>query len=206
MTHASPTPGKEHQDRFCHRAKAGFDRAGWLVCLLGWLIGFGQVGYAQSSMSEYHVKALFLFNFAKYIEWPAEVPSRETVQASITIGILGTSPLGQHLQKAVQGKTVSGRAVIIKQVQNPEEMGQCQILFIGSSEKSRLGEILGRLKSLPVLTVGETDQFARQGGIIGFVKKEGKVRLEIDLASARQARLEISSKLLSVADTVFGKN
>jgi hypothetical protein len=77
---------------------------------------------------------------------------------------------------------------------------------MGSSEKKRLAEILARIKALPSLTVGETDHFAQQGGVIGFIKREGKVRLEINLEAARQAGLQLSSKLLSVADSVTGKH
>ena len=167
------------------------------------LLGLPHGIFAQSSLSEYQVKALFLFNFAKYVEWPVEAFS--TSNAPIIIGIVGISPCGEHLQRAVQGKQVAGRSIVIRQVEKPEEMSQCHMLFIGDSEKRRLGELLDQVRDRPVLTVGESDRFAQQGGVIGFVKKEGKVRLEIDLKAGRQARLEISSKLLSVADTVIGK-
>ena len=167
------------------------------------LIGLGHAGHAQTSLSEYQVKALFLFNFAKYVEWPAGIFSGP--HAPITIGMVGTSPCAQYLQKAVEGKNVSEHPIDVRQVEKAEEMCHCQILFIGDSEKKRVGEILSGLKNRPVLTVGESEHFAQEGGVIGFVKKEGKVRLEIDLKAARDANIEISSKLLSVADSVTGK-
>jgi hypothetical protein len=171
--------------------------------VVGWLIGLSQVGQAQTSLSEYQVKALFLFNFAKYVEWPAEAFSGPS--ASITIGILGASPCAQHLKKAVEGKTISGRSIVVRQIEKTEDAGLCHILFISDLEKNRLGELLGHVRDRPVLTVGESEQFAQHGGVIGFVMKDGKVRLAIDLKAARQANLQVSSKLLSVADIVTGK-
>ena len=123
----------------------------------------------------------------------------------MVIGVLGEGKFGGDLAKTVEGKSVQCRPILVRQIQTPEDSGKCHILFIGSSEKAGLVEILNRIKTKPVLTVGETDQFMEQGGVINFVKKEGKVRLEINLEAARQAKLEISSKLLSVADVVKGK-
>jgi hypothetical protein len=177
--------------------------AGWLSLVLGLLMAFCPGVHAEPSLSEYQVKALFLLNFAKYVEWPAEAFSGPS--APITIGVLGTGPCGDHLRKAVEGKTISGRAIVVHQIEHPEDMNKCHILFISGTEKNHLAEILSQLQSRPVLTVGENDQFAQKGGVIGFVKKDGKVRLEIDLKAARGAKLEISSKLLSVADRVDGK-
>jgi hypothetical protein len=174
-----------------------------LLLVLGCLIGLGQQALGQSSLSEYQVKALFLFNFAKYVEWPVEAFSGP--HAPITIGIVGNSPCIEPLQKAVQGKVVSDRPITILSLEKPDDSSKCQILFISTSEKKRVGEILNEARDRPILTVGEIDQFADQGGVIGFVKKDGKVRLEINLNAARKAKLEISSKLLSVADNVIGK-
>jgi len=153
--------------------------------------------------TEYQVKALFLLNFAKYVDWPEEAFAG--ANTPITIGVVGENHFGDNLKKAVEGKIVNGRAIVVQAVEKDDELCKCHVLFISASEKKRLGEILGKVKTLPVLTVGESEQFTQQGGIINFVKKDGKVRLEIDLNAARQAKLQISSKLLSVADTVRGK-
>ncbi len=203
MTIVSPSPSQFAKGGSYRGTAARFCQVGWLVLALSWSIGFTTIGRAQNSLSESQVKALFLFNFAKYVEWPAEAFSGPN--APITIGVVGASPCAQHLQKAVEGKVVSGRPLLIRQIEKPEDRGQCHILFISDSEKRHVGEILDQVKDLPILTVGESDQFAQAGGVIGFVKKEGKVRLAIDLKAARHAKLEISSKLLSVADTVTGK-
>ena len=152
------------------------------------------------------VKALFLFNFSKYVDWPSEAFA--TANAPIVIGVIGGSVEGKFLRelaRTVQAKNVDGRSILVRQIQTLEDLDKCHVLFIRSSEKTRLGEILGGLKTRPVLTVSETDQFLEEGGVINFVKKEGKIRLEINLDAARQANLQISSKLLNVADVVKGK-
>jgi len=157
----------------------------------------------EPSLSEYQVKALFLFNFAKYIDWPST--AFPDTNAPIVIGIVGENNFGGHLRKTVEGKNISGRGIVIRGNVKEEDFDKCHILFVSASERKHIGEVCSRVKGAPVLTVGETEQFTQQGGVIGFVKKEGKVRLQIDLDAARSAKLQISSKLLSVADSVSGK-
>lgn len=180
-----------------------FGRARVLLGLMAWLsaANFGVSG--EPPATEYQVKALFLFNFAKYVEWPAAVFTNDA--APITIGVLGTDPFGDNLQHAVAGKTINGRTFIIKHLAADADPGGCQILFISDSEAARLGEILDKAGALPILTVSEGEVSAAKNGIIKFLLKEGKVRLEIDLTAARKARLTISSRLLAVADVVKGK-
>lgn len=153
-----------------------------------------------NTLSEYQVKALFLYNFAKYIQWPPEVFA--SAGASITIGIVGNDNFGNDLPNMVNGKTVDGRPFVIKHLSANDDFQGCQILFISNSESGHLEAILGKVGTLPILTVGETDSFLANGGIINFVLKNGNVRLEINLVSSDKARLKISSRLLSVADTV----
>lgn len=189
--------------RFSLRATGLLRKAAGVLALLGLLAGANHAASGELTFSEYQVKAMFLFNFAKYVEWPSDVFT--DTNAPITIGVLGENRFGDELQKVVAGKNVSGRTIVLRQVENANDASKCHILFISASEKNRLGEILGKIKGLPVLTVGETEQFTGQGGIINFMRKEDKVRLEIDLNAARQAKLQLSSKLLSVADVVKGK-
>jgi hypothetical protein len=164
----------------------------------------GSPGRAEEpSLPEYQVKALFVFNFAKYVDWPQTAFANDS--APITIGLLGENKLRAHLEKVVEGKTIAGRKVLVRQIEKDEDCAACQILFVSASEKRRTGEILDQGKDRPVLTVGETERFAEQGGMIGFIKKDGKVRLQINLEAARRAKLQLNSKLLSVADTIMGK-
>jgi YfiR/HmsC-like len=158
----------------------------------------------DASLTEYQVKSLILVSLPKYVDWPSNAFAN--ANAPIVIGVLGDSKFGAELAKTVEGQNVVGRPVIVRQFQTPEDSDKCHILFIGSSEKTHLVDILGRIKEKPVLTVGETDQFLDQGGVINFVKKEGKVRLEINMDAARLANLQISSRLLRVADVVKGKS
>ena len=175
-----------------------------MVVLLGLLIvpRTGAGGEAPA-FTEYQVKALFLLNFTKYVDCPTNAFAQDN--ASITIGVLGDDKFGDDVKTAVAGKTVSGRVISVQTMANEDDWSKCQVLFISASEKKRLPEILAQIKNLPILTVGETEQFAQQGGIVNFIKKEGRIRLEIDLAASRLAKLQISSQLLKVADTVRGK-
>jgi hypothetical protein len=154
--------------------------------------------------SEEQVKAVFLFNFAKYVDWPPDaLPGNAT---PITIGVIGTDSIGDDLQHDVEGKTINGHPFVIKHMAWDAEWSGCQILFISRSEAARTGEILDKASTLPILTVGESEAFARNGGIVNFVLKNGNVRLSINLNAARKAGLNISSRLLAVADVVKGKH
>ena len=174
-----------------------------MVALCGLLFRMANAAGGEVTMSEYQVKALFLLNFTKYVDWPPAAFAE--TNSPIVIGLCGENKFGDELTKVVADKTISGRQIIVQPIEKDGDPGKCHMLFVSDSEKNHLGEILDKMKTLPVLTVGETDQFMERGGVINFVKKEGKIRLEINLAAARQAKLGISSKLLGVADRVKGK-
>jgi hypothetical protein len=147
---------------------------------------------------EYDVKAVFLFNFAQFVDWPADAfPTPET---PFTIGILGSDPFGRALDDVVREERVRNRKVVVRHFQRVEEVRVCHILFIGTSEARRLPQILAELQGRPILTVSELDQFAPQGGMIRFYTEAAKVRLRINNEAARLAHLTISSKLLRLAD------
>jgi YfiR/HmsC-like len=174
-----------------------------LTLCLGLCCELGVTSRAEGSLTEYQVKALFLVNFIKYVDWPSEALASSN--ATITIGLCGESKLREALSAAVSGKGSGGRMIVIRQIEATNDFSSCQILFIGDSASSRMREILDKARSLPILTVGEDNAFAQNGGIINFVLKNGNVRLEVDLAAARQAGLTIHSRLLAVADVVKGK-
>jgi uncharacterized protein DUF4154 len=155
------------------------------------LLGF----HAQAQYSEYDVKAAFLFNFVQFVKWPG----KPDASGPITIGILGDDPFGGALESAVQGQSVGGRRIAIKRSRSVDALKGCQLVFISKSEKGRVGEILGSLQGTSSLTVGETEGFTRQGGMIGFTMEGGKVRFEINSGAAQRAGLEISSRLLRLA-------
>ena len=184
-------------------------RTHWLLNVLAWSVCLGlwcevcRVGRAEVTLTEYQVKALFLLNFIKYVDWPPDAFAGSN--APITIGLCGESKLHEALNSALAVKPIGGRTIVIRQVEATNDLTPCQILFVSHSEAARIGGILDRARVLPILTVGEDELFARKGGIINFVLRNGHVRLEIDLIAAKKAGLTISSRLLEVADVVKGK-
>lgn len=174
-----------------------------LIVLFGLVFRVAQVTGAEVSMTEYQVKAQYLVHFAKYIDWPPE--SFAMTNTPIVIGLYGEGKFGDELKTAMEGRTAAGRRIILQPIVKADDAAKCHILFISASNRKNLGEILPRIKTRPVLTVGENPQFMEQGGVINFVMKTDMVRLQINLDAARQANLQISSKLLGVADVVKGK-
>ncbi len=140
------------------------------------------------------MKALFLYNFAKFVTWPGDMPSD-----FICVGILGDDPFGEALDRAVRGKTVDGRAFVIRRLKSAAEGRQCHILFISASLQNRLPAVFEALQGAGVLTVGDRPGFAEGGGVIGFEIVDDKLHFAVNLAAAEHARVKISSKLLSLA-------
>jgi hypothetical protein len=176
----------------------------WLTLFFGAFLGMpgGHCGEQQPA-TEDQAKALCLLNFAKYVEWPAQAFAG--TNSPIVIGVMGGDKFGDDLKYRIEGRLVDGRKIVVTELAAEEDWSKCQILFIAASETGREAEVLKQLKSLPVLTVGETESFTREGGVINFTNRSGKVRFDIDLYAARTAGLSISSKLLSQADSVLGK-
>ncbi len=167
---------------------------------------------------EYKIKAAFLYNFLKTVDWPKETTS-DTNEPMI-IGIIGKEQFGDALEP-IKDKTVKGKKVVVKrfeglsQVNKDRENGKteskidinglrkCHLLFVCSSEQKTFREIIESVKAHPVLTVGETQNFLEVGGIINFIPKAEKGEFEINLAAAEHTRLKISSKLLRIANRVI---
>jgi YfiR/HmsC-like len=150
---------------------------------------------------EYGVKAAFLYKFATYIRWPV---STGTAQARpFVIGVLGDDPFGSTLNEVVRGQTVQGRGIRIRALSRKEEAVECDLVFISVSEQPNLKEILVHLRSAPVLTVSDLDQFAEQGGMIGLLTtEENHIRFDINKAALDRAGLRASSQLLGLARIV----
>ena len=155
---------------------------------------------AAPPAKEYDVKAVFLFNFAQFVEWPES--SFASKDSPVVLGVLGNDPFGASLDQAVRGKSVDNRPMEVRRFRSVEEVKDCNILFVSSSEMTRLRSVLEALKGNDILTVGETDQFAREGGMICFVEREGRIRLLVNLEALQAAKLTVSSKLLRVAEIV----
>jgi len=150
--------------------------------------------------SEYQVKAVFLFNFAQFVDWPPEAVADS--QAPLTIGVLGENPFGDVLDATVRGERRGARSFVVRRYQRVEDIKICDILFISRPEGDRPEGVLADLKRRPILTVSDADGFAEHGGMIGFVTDRNRIRLKINLGVVQAAHLTISSKLLRVAEII----
>lgn len=152
--------------------------------------------------TEHEVKAAFLYNFARFVEWPKEAWA--SPDQPFVVGVLGEDPFGETLDRTLAGKTVAERPIVVRRLSSSEGAHEVQILFVSSSEGPRLARILYALTDIPVLTVGEPSGFAEQGGMIGFRTEDRRIRFDINTERAQRAGLRISSQLLKLARIVGG--
>jgi hypothetical protein len=145
-----------------------------------------------------------VYNFAKFIEWPSEAFAGAT--DPLVFCAVGEGLFGSVLEYTLSGKTINGRPLVTKRLKPEQDLRACHLLFIGSSEKKRLAQIIQSLQGASVLTVSEISGFVHAGGIVNFILEENKVRFEINRGSAERARLKISSKLLALAKAVWSES
>jgi hypothetical protein len=157
-------------------------------------------GDASAALSEHRVKAVFLFNFSKFVEWPPSAFA--AADAPFVIGVFWRDPFGSDLDDVARGETVNGRPLLVRRVQTAQDAAACQILFIPQSERASLDDILAALARSNTLTVSDLDGAAQRGAMIRLITDHDKVRLRINVESARAAGLTISSKLLRSAEIV----
>jgi YfiR/HmsC-like len=160
------------------------------------------VAQAQVVAPEYDVKAAFLFNFTKFVEWPFTVYTDE--HSPLKLCVLGENPFGKAL-KVLMDEEVGGRKLAFTHLETATNLETCHVLFISRSERDRLPQILASLHNAPVLTVGEMPAFIDQGGMINFILEGSKVRFDVNQEAAERAGLKISSRLLALAKHVKGK-
>lgn len=177
--------------RLLHRALA-------LLLFAGAALGVG------GPVSEYQLKAVFLFNFAQFIEWPpAALPP---ANAPFVIGVLGRDPFGGELDDVVRAESVKQHPLAVERYRNVTEVRDCQILFIAASELAHLDTVLAALKGRSILTVTDADAAAPSGVMIELVRQENRIKLRIDLQAAKESNLTISSKLLRPAEIVGSRS
>lgn len=179
------------------RRKAPAVLALLLPALLGFLAPWAPAAHAQEAYREYDVKAAFLYNFVKFVEWPAAAFRDD--RSPIEICVFGTDPFGQSLGDVVKGETVGGRGLTVRRPASLGSFEGCHVLFVCASERERISEVLAAAGRRPVLTVADSEGFLRAGGMINFILDEGRVRFRINEAPAERVRLTISSKLLRLA-------
>jgi YfiR/HmsC-like len=154
----------------------------------------------QSKPNEYQLKAIYLYNFGKFVTWPAEAPVGKG--DSFAVCVLGRDPFGAILDSTFAGETLNNKPVLLRRIPRPQDARDCRILFISSTEDKHLKEILLALANGGVLTVSDMPDFVRRGGMIQFTLEGEKIRFEINLTSAESARLVLSSELLKIATDV----
>jgi hypothetical protein len=181
--------------------RAGFF---WLLLVLAilWIAGSSSSSAQESTASEYEIKAAYLINFPKYAEWPAEAFA--AADSPIVIAVLGETKMTEEVQKIIEDRTVNGRKIVLKHLAFGEDLGACHILFIPAPELQRSRNLLAKLKR-GVLTIGESNDFFDQGGIINLALRNQTIELEVNLTAARNAGIKFSSKFLRLASIVKGQ-
>jgi YfiR/HmsC-like len=199
MNRIPKAPARSGRQHFRHyRFLRPFCGSLIIACYL--LLGVPSSDAQQPKISEFQVKAAYLYNFARFVEWP----DRNSVDKSspFEICILGIDPFGGALDAAVAGESIDGKKVVPKRISRPQDVNSCRILFISSSEEERLKGILSALDKARVLTVSDIPHFSELGGMIGFVLEGNRIRFDVNLSSAREAGLVLSSELLKVATNI----
>jgi hypothetical protein len=168
-----------------------------LLACVGLLVARAAVAGASL---EYRVKAVFLYNFAKFIEWPPDAFAAPG--APFGLCVLGNDPFGPDLEQLVGSKVVQGRPLAIRRLADLKAMSGCHILFVAAADGRKLPAILQTVGSAPILTVGEDPDFTQLGGAMRFFLLENRVRFEINVAATARAHLKLSAKLLDLARVV----
>jgi hypothetical protein len=171
--------------------------AAWLS-VLAFLSVFS--AHAQQKPNEYQVKAVYLYNFGRFVEWPAKETAAKN--DSFNICVLGQDPFGPALDATFAGETINGKSVVARRISTPQESDNCRILFMSSAEDGRIGKVIEALNKEAILTVSDMPEFSQHGGMIQFVLEGKKVRFEVNLTAVQHAGLTLSSELLKVATTV----
>ena len=171
------------------------------VVLLSMLSGLAMASSDNAARSptvgEYKVKAAFLYHFAKFIKWPMEARTGE-----LAVCVIGVDPFGSALD-ALAGKQVGVTLVSVRRLQRPDEMMNCHMVFIGSSERPRLARILASIQDTQILTISDIPSFVKKGGMIMLHMEGSKVRFSINLTAVRSAKLAVSGHLLRLARRVY---
>jgi hypothetical protein len=179
-------------------------RGGGRKVRLGLVLGLGfllnALRLSGQAIEEYQFKAAFLFNLAKFVEWPPQ--AFQTPSDPIVSCLAGESPLGAALQRGAADNSIGARKLVVKPVSDPRQLAGCHILFVSSSLHKRWHALVDATRGTGILTVGETDDFATGGGIVNFRLEGERIRVQINVAAAEREHLRISSRLLSLPQIV----
>jgi hypothetical protein len=183
------------------KAPRWFFRSRVLFCLtVAWVQLLGAQA-RQLALNEDQVKAAFVYNFVKFVEWPDETQS---VAGPFVIGVLGDTALTAHIADTVRGKAVRGRGFEVRHFTAPDDLIVCHVLFVVSPDQETVQRTLHVARNFPALTIGELRGFSEWGGVIELIVEDNKFRFEINAGAARQGGLKVSSRLLRLARSVRG--
>jgi hypothetical protein len=168
--------------------------------LLAFALLAGTALAGQQQDVERELKAAFLYNFAKFVDWPPEAFPEPA--SPVTLCILGDDAVGESLEAVVKGETLNDRRLVVRRPRDAQQARGCHVLFVGAAEKGRTSELLAALRGVSVLTVGDGGDFLKSGGMIRFFLEQNRVRFDINLDAAERSRLSLSSKLLRLARAV----
>jgi hypothetical protein len=169
------------------RRCAGAILAAFMLC--------ASTGRAQD-VTESSLKAAFIYNFAKFTEWPQDILP---VTATFTACVLGDSPIRDALERAAKGHQVMGRGISVSQIQLEGKLRSCNLLYVSGQTPAQVAAIVAAVQGAPVLTIGDSDTFSKQGGIAQMFVVDGKMRFDLNLEVAKRCGLQLSSKLLVLA-------
>lgn len=181
------------------RPRTGRWRLGGYLLLAGLALFPLHTSAQEYRSGEYELKAAILFNLVKFVEWPAAAYS--DAQAPTVLCVLGRDPFGAALNE-YSGNSVNGRALLIRRLHRDDDPHSCQLVYISSSERKLLTELLRNLQRGPILTVGEMEEFATRGGMIQLTVEEKQVHFTINLTAASREQLRIRSNLLALSRIV----
>ncbi len=159
-----------------------------------------QSAQAQRGAELNKLKAAFIFQFTNFVEWPAD--AFENNSSTFVIGVMGNDTVKDIIESAVKGKTISGRKVSVQSVSSTSDLSSFQIVFVDNSERRSVPDLVDRYMDHPILTIGDSDSFTKEGGVIRLYRQGSKLRIEINIDAAERAKLKISSKLLSLGRVV----
>lgn len=171
-----------------------------VVILLVAITGLGSTDMAARPTREYDLKAVFLYNLASFVDWPAE--AFDDADTPFVIGVLGDDPFGEVLDAVVANEYLGKRPIVARRFRRAEDFSRCHVLFVSDSESGRVQDLLKRLRGLPVLTVGDTPDFVRSGGMVGFGRRGEHLELFVNGPAVKSSQLSVSSKLLEVARVI----
>ncbi|MES2375987.1 MAG: YfiR family protein [Bacteroidota bacterium] len=161
------------------------------------LFNIQQIRAQNKPALEYQVKAAFLYNFTRFVSWPSSAFNSST--APFVIGIVGRDPFGSYLEDVIDQEKVDEHPIVVQRYRDVKDINNCQILYIPAGDDDKIKEVISAVAHQNVLTVSDADKFVNWGGVISFFKEDNKLRVQINIAAAKAAGVEISSKLLKIS-------